>query len=120
MKPYPYGYIRDTSKCNIGRQWIDPDHTPFSKMDRRTPSGSFETCKSDYGVYDIVGNVDEYGIYSEGSLTKAPFMSALFGGHYCNGVRNRCRDQGHPSITVSHGPSAENYEISYRCCADIK
>jgi formylglycine-generating enzyme len=119
LKPYPYGYKRDITKCNIGHQWIDPNTTPFSKMDRRAPSGSFLNCKSDYGVYDIVGNVDEYGIYLNGYIDKEPYMSALFGGHYCNGVRNRCRDQGHPSITVSHGPLAENYEISYRCCSSV-
>jgi formylglycine-generating enzyme len=119
LKPYPYGYIRDITQCNIGKQWIDPDNTPFSKLDRRAPSGLYENCKSDYGVYDIVGNVDEYSVYTEGFMNKAPYMSSLFGGHYCNGVRNRCRDKGRPSITVSHGPTAENYEISYRCCSDI-
>jgi formylglycine-generating enzyme required for sulfatase activity len=118
-KPYPYGYKRDINKCNIGHQWIDPDNTPFFLVDKRAPSGSYETCKSDFGVYDIVGNVDELSINSEGSLTKSPFKSALFGGHYVNGVRNRCRDKGTPSITVSHGPTAKNYEISYRCCADV-
>jgi len=119
-KPYPYGYKRDVNKCNIGNQWIDPDNTPFEKIDRRAPSGAYETCKSDFGVYDIVGNVDELAINSEGSLTKSPFKSALFGGHYVNGVRNRCRDKWVPSITVSHGPTAKNYEISYRCCSDVK
>jgi formylglycine-generating enzyme len=119
-KPYPYGYKRDITKCNMGHQWIDPDHTPFSKMDRRAPSGAFETCKSDFGVYDIVGNVDEWSINRDGLLTKAPFESALFGGHYVNGVRNRCRDKWVPSITVSHGPGSKNYEISYRCCANTK
>lgn len=119
MKPYPYGYYRDTTKCNIGNLWIDPDNTPFEKLDRRAPSGAYETCKSDFGVYDIVGNVDEFGIKSDGFMDKAPFKSALFGGHYVGGVRNRCRDQGVPSVTTSHGPSAQNYEMSYRCCADV-
>jgi hypothetical protein len=120
LKPYPYGYVRDITKCNIGRQWIDPDKTPFAKIDRRVPSGYYQDCKSDYGIYDIVGNTDEFGMYADGSMNKAPFVSALFGGHYCNGIRNRCRDQGRPSITVSHGPYAENYEMSYRCCKDIQ
>lgn len=118
-KPYPYGYKRDIKKCNIGHQWIDPDNTPFKDVDKRAPSGSYETCKSDFGVYDIVGNVDEWSINRDGSLTKEPFESALFGGHYVDGIRNRCRDNYVPSITVSHGPTAKNYEISYRCCSDI-
>ncbi|MCK9567331.1 formylglycine-generating enzyme family protein [Candidatus Pacearchaeota archaeon] len=118
-KPYPYGYVRDIKKCNMGHQWIDPDNNPFEKVDHRAPSGSFETCKSDFGVYDIVGNVDEWSVNSEGSMKKAPFVSSLFGGHYVDGIRNRCRDNYVPSITSSHGPGAKNYEISYRCCADI-
>lgn len=120
LKPYPYGYVRDTSKCNTGNTWIDPDNTPFEKLDRRVPSGTFDTCKSDFGVYDGVGNVDEWAVYSEGTMIKPPFTSALFGGHYVGGVRNRCRDRGVPSITTSHGPTAKNYEISYRCCSDIQ
>jgi len=119
MKPYPYGYVRDTSKCNIGNVWIDPNKTPFEKMDRRVPSGNYDTCKSDFGVYDGVGNVDEWAVNKEGSMLKAPFKSALFGGHYVSGIRNRCRDQGVPSVTTSHGPTAKNYEISYRCCSDL-
>lgn len=119
LKPYPYGYTRDPSKCNIGQVWIDPDVTPFEKLDRRVPSGTFETCKSDFGVYDGVGNVDEWAVYSGGTMHKPPFVSALFGGHYVGGIRNRCRDQGVPSITTFHGPTAKNYEISYRCCSDV-
>lgn len=120
MKPYPYGYVRDTSKCNTGHLWMDPDKIPFEKLDRRAKSGSFEDCKSDYGVYDIVGNVDEYSINPNGFMDHVPYISSLFGGHYVNGVRNRCRDQGVPSATTVHGPSAENYEMSYRCCKDIQ
>ena len=118
LKPYPYGYVRDIKKCNIGNMWIDPDKIQFEKLDRRTPSGIYETCKSDFGVYDGVGNVDEWSINADGFMNKAPYKSALFGGHYVNGIRNRCRDQGVPSITTSHGPGAKNYEISYRCCSD--
>lgn len=119
LKPYPYGYVRDTTKCNTGNSWIDPDKTPFEKLDRRVTSGKYENCKSDFGVFNGVGNVDEWSINSEGSMTKAPYKSALFGGHYVNGIRNRCRDQGVPSVTTSHGPGAKNYEISYRCCSDV-
>lgn len=118
-KPYPYGYNRNIKKCNVGHQWIDPDKNPFEKIDKRTPTGSFETCKSEFGVYDIVGNVDEWSVNTEGTMKKAPFVSALFGGHYVDGIRNRCRDNYVPSITTSHGPTAKNYEISYRCCSDV-
>jgi formylglycine-generating enzyme required for sulfatase activity len=119
-KPMPWGYSRDVHICNIGNMWIDPDNNPFEKIDKRKPSGYYNGCKSDYGVYDLIGNVDEWSLNSEGSMNKAPFKSALFGGHYVNGIRNRCRDNNVPSITTSHGPTAKNYEISYRCCSDAK
>src|ERR1700678_2211279 len=117
--PYPYGYIRDDKACNIDhnqRPWFHAESSNMTpdivdRLDQRVPSGSMPECVSPYGVYDMTGNVDEFTINSSGH----PFVSALMGGHWVKGARNRCRPE-----TLIHGPTTVYYEIGFRCCMDVK
>lgn len=85
-KPYPYGYVRDCSKCNCDRTpWLDPKTHTFEELDKRVVMGSLPECRSDYGVMNLVGNNDRW-VYNE---TERPYKSALVGGHTIGG-RNRC------------------------------
>jgi formylglycine-generating enzyme required for sulfatase activity len=116
MKPYPYGdgYHRDSTACNIdNRPWLDPETTPFEELDKRKCSGEMSACRSDFGVYDMVGNVDEWVYNDRGNVDHAPYVSGLMGGHWVYGIRNRCR-----AITVSHQPSFSYYVTGARCCSD--
>jgi hypothetical protein len=116
MKPYPYGdgYHRDSSACNADQAgWIDPWACPFAQLDKRQPSGSHPACHSDYGVYDIVGNVDEWVNNTKGNAHHEPWVSGLMGGHWVRGVRNMCR-----AITDSHEPTFSFYVTGARCCSD--
>ena len=116
--PYPYGYRRDATACNIDhpqKSWFNAATSGMTmeialKLDQRVPSGSMAGCVSPFGVYDMTGNVDEFVINSSGH----PYVSGLMGGHWVKGARNRCR----PETTV-HGPTTVYYEISYRCCMDV-
>jgi formylglycine-generating enzyme required for sulfatase activity len=68
--PYPYGYTRDASACNIDRPHADVDvaalenprmvASEVARLDQRVPSGQMTRCKSSYGVQDMTGNVDEW------------------------------------------------------------
>jgi len=71
-------------------------------------SGSKEQCVSDWGVYDMPGNVDEWVVNESGK----PFVSGLMGGHVF-GVRNASRP-----MTDAHGPTFSWYETGTRCCSD--
>lgn len=114
-KPYPYGYTRDKTACNIDKpQRVGFDATKakmdektIAWLDQRVPSGSMPRCVSDYGVYDLTGNVDETTINASGK----PYKNSLKGGHWVQGARNRCT----PETTI-HDESFKNYESSYRCC----
>jgi formylglycine-generating enzyme len=116
--PYPYGYIRDDRACNIDhnqRPWFHAESsnmTPdiVARLDQRVPSGSMSGCVSPYGVYDMTGNVDEFVLNSSGH----PYVSALMGGHWVKGARNRCRPE-----TLIHGPTTVYYPIGGRCCKDL-
>lgn len=131
MKPYPYGdgLVRDSTACNIDRDPIDPflwgwnkDHTeriqvglrPLDVVDQRVPSGSFPRCVSPFGVYDIVGNADEWSYDVTGNKDKAPYFSDLHSGHWVWGARNQCR-----GFTPDHGPTFSMYVTGARCCADV-
>lgn len=118
MLPYPYGYVRDDTTCNIDkpqRPWFQAEHsnmTPdiVARLDQRVASGDMP-CVSPFGVYDMTGNVDEWVVNSSGK----PYISGLKGGHWVAGARNRCRPQ-----TEIHGPTTVYYEIGGRCCKDIQ
>lgn len=114
MKPYPYGngYHRGINICNQDRKpWLDPITHTFEELDKRDRSGSHDECRSDFGVYDIVGNADEWVINESGK----PYISALSGGHSVAGVRNRCRPK-----TIIHGPEFAYYVTGTRCCLNFK
>lgn len=117
--PYPYGWERQPSPCNVGRPSLEVSETALS--DRRTraqaieklwqadPIGSHPDCVSAYGAYDMVGNVDEWTDNSEESSAQ---VSTLNGG-YWGPVRNTCR-----LTTKTHGPEFQFYQIGFRCCTD--
>jgi sulfatase modifying factor 1 len=124
MKPYPYksGYIRDTTACNfdnpIPKFSRFKDSKEIRYMDRLLVPASFNSeCRSDFGAYNMVGNIDEFVV----NETKYPYHSALVGGHAV-GVRNRCRtspDQPGVEGTTAHNEYFSFWETGGRCGKDI-
>lgn len=120
--PFPYGHARSGKMCNIDNPWRGPSleraHSSnkqvadqeLRKLDQSVPSGSMETCKSGYGVYDLTGNFDEW-VLTERSRGRSKW-AGLKGGAWGH-VRNACRP-----ITTSHVPQFIYYFISFRCCKD--
>lgn len=120
LQPYPYGdgYVRDKTACNFdnSQEGIDvfkatSSRTPTAlKLDSLlTPSGTMPRCRSPYGVFDMVGNVDEFVVNETGK----PYVSGLKGGHVF-GVRNACRP-----MTEKHGPEFSWYETGTRGCRSL-
>lgn len=115
--PYPYGYIRDESKCNIDKPWIPVDYSKFNTDNEFTEilrlwqganSGSYGECISPFGVHDMTGNVDEYTV----SIKKSGHPSILKGGYWST-VRARCR-----SSTRFHNQWHRFYQQGFRCCSN--
>jgi formylglycine-generating enzyme required for sulfatase activity len=125
--PYPYGWTRDSSACNIDHPWIRPDdgilgsdtaspdqiQVEVDRLSKRVASGSMPRCLSPYGVFDMTGNVDEWVVNV--TLHGKPYASAFKGGHWVNGARNRCRP-----ITANHEEKTVYYAEGFRCCASIE
>ncbi|MEB2313974.1 MAG: SUMF1/EgtB/PvdO family nonheme iron enzyme [Sorangiineae bacterium] len=118
--PYPYGFERDASACNI--DVIAPGPTPGMFAPRTTKatargidlswrgkrSGESPRCRSPLGVMDLTGNVDEWTLSSR----KYGRRMILKGGHW-GPARQRCRP-----ATRGHGPHYVRYDQGFRCCAD--
>jgi hypothetical protein len=121
IKPFPYGYTRDTNKCHGDMMWDGPNMPKVAKRDpdelarlwRGVRSGQPE-CVSDYGVYDLPGNADEV-VASEqvDAGWRGKFDSVHSGGPWYKGVRNQCR----PKI-YTHDEGFYYYFLSFRCCAE--
>ena len=104
--PYPYGFSRDSSACNFDR--TDLGQMGEGLTDHRFPPGSFPRCVSPFGVYDMVGNVDEW---TERVGVPAPNRSALHGGWWLPG-RNNCRQ-----ATLGHTEDYSAKQVGFRCCS---
>jgi sulfatase modifying factor 1 len=124
--PYDYGYKRDATKCNIDKNYIEPDNNLWYKdrqaeidrLDQSVSSGTREGCVSVYGVHDLTGNLDEWtydssGHNDGGQGKEIHYQSVLKGGYWAP-VRARCRPK-----TVSHNFYHHWYNSSYRCAKDI-
>jgi formylglycine-generating enzyme len=125
--PYPYGWTRDSTACNIDHPWIHPDdgilgsdtaspeqiQEEVDRLSKRVASGSMPRCLSRYGVFDMTGNVDEWVVNV--TLHAKPYASAFKGGHWVNGARNRCRP-----VTANHEEKTVYYAEGFRCCGSFE
>ncbi len=116
--PYPYGYDRDPDACIVDKPWRPYDPAAYGKkgtlvaeLDKLwqgVPSGTQAKCKSPFGVYDMIGNVDEW--------TRSAFggRQSILKGGYWGPVRTRCRP-----TTRAHGEAHVFYQQGFRCCAAL-
>ena len=122
MLPFPYGYVRDATKCNGDHMWDEPNMGKVAKRDAAelarlwhgVPSGSQPNCISPFGVADLPANTDEV-VASETFTSdfRGKFDSVHSGGPWYKGVRNQCR----PKI-YTHNEGFYYYFLSFRCCAE--
>jgi formylglycine-generating enzyme required for sulfatase activity len=120
--PFPYGHSRDNTKCNIDRPWRRPalkkvhssnravQAPELARLDQSVRSGAMETCQSEYGVFDLTGNQDEW-VLTETKRGTSEWVG-LKGGNWHH-VRNACRP-----MTTSHAAQWSYYFVSFRCCKD--
>lgn len=141
---YPYGDHHVPERCNTGKP-----HVLIRLFGRNTPlspihhynnprvnqqhgflaqTGSYAQCRNDYGLHDMVGNLQEwvaddvsnaltkriplpYGKHRMGTRGNGVFMGGYYSSHGEHG--NGCL-----YITTNHRPDYHDYSIGFRCCAD--
>ena len=119
--PYPYGYVRQPSPCNVDRGQVpfndeamqNPEtrEAELTRLWQADPVGAHPGCVSPFGAFDMSGNVDEW-TDNQADDPETPDVSTLNGG-YWGPVRDTCR-----LTTWAHGPAFQFYQVGFRCCAD--
>jgi hypothetical protein len=119
--PFPYGYARVNTKCNVDNTWIKPQldalygrndgarQKELARLDQSVPAGALPECVSGFGVHDMTGNFDEWVTADHKHDDKSDW-AGLKGGAWGH-VRNACRP-----VTTSHPPDFTYYFIAFRCC----
>lgn len=120
VRPYPYGWTRDSTSCVVDRSWrpfaegaLQPRDGPVARAEvdrlwQAEPSGSRGGCKSAFGIYDMTGNVDEWT-----RTARTTGYSSILKGGYWGPVRARCRP-----ATRAHNEDFVAYQQGFRCCGD--
>jgi formylglycine-generating enzyme len=115
MRPYPYGFVRDATACNIDRTNLGKMQAGLS--DLRTAASEHPRCLSPFGVQGMSGNVEEWATQDALAQVvpapgKALDRSTMKGAWWLPG-KNTCR-----AATTGHGESYEGPQMGVRCCKD--
>ncbi len=108
MRPYPYGWERDSTACNVDR--TEDIGRPGRLVDHRAPVGSNPKCASPFGVQDLAGNVEEWVQADHGK--KMGWKEVLKGSWWIPS-RHGCRQ-----FQVGHNDVYNGAETGTRCCKD--
>jgi len=120
---YPYGTVLDKERCNGDRKlhplhelygedagneiWmVEPMNNPAinEQPDTVAPTGARSRCVSSWGIFDMVGNLQEWTIDPAGTFR---------GGAYSTNNKLGCQ-----YVTTVHGLGYHDYSIGFRCCSD--
>ena len=112
LRPYPYGWERDGSACNVDRT---QDIGKVGRLvDHRDPVGSHAACASPFGVQDMAGNVEEWTqADGPGKGSKMGWKEVLKGSWWIPS-RHACRQ-----FQVGHDDVYQGAETGTRCCRDL-
>jgi len=108
MRPYPYGFKRDSSACNADH--YDVVGKDGKLRDMRVPADAYPRCESPFGIKHLAGNLEEF-VSIDGSTPIRPAMK----GAYWQPSRNFCR-----AAQTAHDRYYHGTETGFRCCSDAK
>jgi len=125
---YPYGDARSEGTCNdtaaisplnyyyfgVNASGINPygwEAMNDPRLNRLAGglmrAGEKSQCRSDYGAYDMVGNLHEWTAAAKGTFR---------GGYYLD---TKVNGEGCDYQTLAHNATYHDYSTGFRCCADI-
>jgi hypothetical protein len=125
---YPYGgETHEAGYCNEGKGSSMPmfygnDPSTWTYADFNDPrldmwpgglatGGTYSRCVSPYGIYDLVGNLHEWGADAADANGHGRFRGGFYGDAEENGP-------GCLYVTSAHELTYHDYSTGFRCCAD--
>jgi sulfatase modifying factor 1 len=97
--------------CNNDKQWIPwSKNWRYNKLWQGSKSGSYVLCRTPNGVYDLMGNVEEWVVSRKGR----DWPYTLKGGFWAHAVSS-CRKSND-----FHEPTFRFYETGFRCCKSLR
>ena len=121
---YPYGPARAAGKCHDAGTapmltlYSDKLKTGWGLTELNDPrlnqvegtvakTGAYPACVNDYGVYDMVGNLDEWTADPNGTFQGGFWLDTSQHGEGC------------AYRTIAHHFHYHDYSTGFRCCADV-
>ncbi|HEY1957257.1 MAG TPA: SUMF1/EgtB/PvdO family nonheme iron enzyme [Polyangiaceae bacterium] len=112
---YPYGASRVAGKCHdtgvapaLALHVSDLNDPRLDQIpDTIAKTGAYPDCVNDYGVYDMVGNLDEWTADPNGTFQ---------GGYWLDTSQH---GEGCAYRTIAHDFTYHDYSTGFRCCADV-
>ena len=128
MLPWSYGWAADGEPCNSHKPWrqfraevlyrkgasgarSDEAQAELDRLWQGEPSGQRARCATKEGIFDLVGNVEEW-VTSRTSRRWVPVT--LIGGFWAKPWTG-CR-----GANDAHEPTFSFYETGFRCCNDAR
>jgi formylglycine-generating enzyme len=120
---YPYGPVHVAGKCHdtgvapmlaLHASELKTGWGPAALNDPRlnqldgtvAKTGAFPDCTNDYGVYDMVGNLDEWTADPNGTFQGGYWLDTEEHGEAC------------AYRTIAHGYTYHDYSTGFRCCKE--
>lgn len=112
---YPYGPARRPGKCHdtgvapaLALHVSDLNDARLDQIEGTiAKTGAFPDCVNDYGVYDMVGNLDEWTGDPNGTFQGGYWLDTSEHGEGC------------AYRTIAHSFDYHDYSTGFRCCADL-
>ncbi|MBW2456669.1 MAG: SUMF1/EgtB/PvdO family nonheme iron enzyme [Deltaproteobacteria bacterium] len=119
--PLAYGWAVNVKLCNSNKRWRPVNFEAYGKTREEAQeetkrlwqgsvSGRYQTCVSPFGIYDMMGNVEEWVT----SRKSRKWPGSLMGGFWAKPWTG-CR-----GTNDAHRPHFAFYETGFRCCKDPK
>lgn len=119
LRPYFYGARVDKHVCNSDKPWLafdeaalqqggDKGRREVERLWQGASSGAYGRCRTRDGIYDLLGNVEEWVASRKGRRHPGVLMGGFWAKPWtgCRGTND------------AHQATFVFYEVGWRCCAD--